>query len=134
MIDISEVSWLAIVVSAVFGMGLGGLWYSPVLFGNAWMRAVGKTHDELGSPGPAVAVSMFCCVVTAIALELLVTAVGLNTWISGLSVGLLIGLGVVAMTMLSDSIFSGWGWPLYFIQTSYRVIIIVVMGVICGAL
>jgi len=48
------------------------------------------------------------------------------------ALGALLGLGVVAMTMLSDSLFSGWGWKLYFIQMSYRATYLVLMGAICG--
>jgi hypothetical protein len=45
----------------------------------------------------------------------------------------LLGLGIVAMTMLSDALFSGWGTRLYLIQVSYRALYLVVMGAICGA-
>ena len=30
-------------------MGLGALWYSPVLFGKQWMQRVGKPPETLGS-------------------------------------------------------------------------------------
>ena len=43
-----------------------------------------------------------------------------------------LGFGVVAMTMLSDSLFSGWGWRLYGIQVGYRATYLVLMGAICG--
>jgi hypothetical protein len=41
-------------------------------------------------------------------------------------------VGIVGMTMLSDSLFSGWGWPLYLIQVGYRATYLVLMGAICG--
>ena len=36
-----EVNWIAIVAAAILSFLLGGLWYSPVLFGKAWQREVG---------------------------------------------------------------------------------------------
>ena len=36
------------------------------------------------------------------------------------------------MTMLSDSLFSGWGWKLYGIQTSYRALYLVLIGAVHG--
>jgi len=34
-------------VAALIPMVIGFVWYSPKLFGNAWMRMVGKTEEEL---------------------------------------------------------------------------------------
>ena len=59
-------------------------------------------------------------------------ATGASTALAGAAIGLILGLGVVAMTMLSDSLFSGWGWRLYLIQVGYRAGYLVLMGAICG--
>lgn len=37
-------------VSIVVGM----LWYSPILFGDLWLRLIGKRADEIGGAGPAM--------------------------------------------------------------------------------
>jgi hypothetical protein len=42
-----EVNWIAIVLAAVACFVLGGLWYSPVLFGKAWQREAGLTDEQL---------------------------------------------------------------------------------------
>lgn len=34
----SSLNWLAIITAAVSAFILGGIWYSPGFFGNAWMR------------------------------------------------------------------------------------------------
>src|SRR5215472_2905353 len=34
----SPINWLAVVAAAISTFVLGGLWYSPVLFGRAWMK------------------------------------------------------------------------------------------------
>ena len=66
-------------------------------------------------------------------VEFLVAATGSASLLAGAGVGLVLGVGIVAMTMLSDSLFSGWGWPLYFIQVGYRATYLVLMGAVCGA-
>ncbi len=48
-----EVNWIAIVVAAVGSFVLGGLWYSPVLFGKAWQREAGLTDEKLRSANMA---------------------------------------------------------------------------------
>lgn len=42
-----ELNWVAVVVAALASFLLGGLWYSPVLFGKAWQREAGLTDEQL---------------------------------------------------------------------------------------
>lgn len=130
---IENMNLMAILAAAIAGMVIGMIWYSPAVLGNAWIKALDKTRDQLGPPAPAMIGSMISTLVTAFALEFLVIVAGADNFLAGAGLGLVIGLGVVAMTMLSDSLFSGWSWPLYFIQTGYRILAIIVMGAICGA-
>ena len=44
-----EINWIAVVVAAVASFLLGGLWYSPAMFGKAWQRAAGLTDEQLKS-------------------------------------------------------------------------------------
>ena len=47
------VSPFAVLVAAASSFVLGGLWYSPVLFGKAWMRETGLSEEKLGEASPA---------------------------------------------------------------------------------
>ena len=42
-----EVNWLAVLIAALGSFLLGGLWYSPALFGKAWQREIGLTDEQL---------------------------------------------------------------------------------------
>ena len=42
----TEVHWLAILVAAVSGFLVGGLWYGPI-FGKAWQAARGLSDDAM---------------------------------------------------------------------------------------
>ena len=44
-----QINVWAVLAAGVASMVLGGLWYSPVLFGNAWMRASGITEERARS-------------------------------------------------------------------------------------
>jgi Protein of unknown function (DUF1761) len=48
-----EVNVWAVLAAGVASMVLGGLWYSPLLFGNAWMRASGMTEERARSANMA---------------------------------------------------------------------------------
>lgn len=41
-----QVNYLAVLAAAVSAFLLGGLWYSPVLFGKTWMRLSGITEER----------------------------------------------------------------------------------------
>jgi len=133
MPDLATLTGPAILLGAIVGGGLGALWYSPVLFGDAWMAELGKTAEELTPSGAAMGGSIFSCLVAATAVEWLATAIDADTALAGASLGLLLGLGIVAMTMLSDALFSGWTARLYAIQLGYRAAYLVLMGAISGA-
>lgn len=40
-----EMNWLAVAVAALVPMAIGALWYSPLLFEKAWMKASGVTRE-----------------------------------------------------------------------------------------
>lgn len=42
-----EVNWLAVFAAAISAFLLGGLWYSPALFGKAWQRSAGLSDEQL---------------------------------------------------------------------------------------
>jgi len=41
------INWLAVLVSGISAIVLGGIWYSPALFGTAWMSENKMTVDDL---------------------------------------------------------------------------------------
>lgn len=126
---LAELNWIAIIVATVASFVIGFLWYGPV-FGKAWLAALGKTEDEIQpSPTPFI-ISIVTALVTCITMALLVHWMGCDTWTEGVGLGLLMGIGFIAASMVSDGAFCGWSWNLVIIQSGYRVFYSVVMAVI----
>ena len=48
MVSFAAVNWLAVLLGTLLSMALGALWYGP-LFGQLWLKLIGKTEDELES-------------------------------------------------------------------------------------
>lgn len=48
-----EINFWAVLAAGASSMILGGLWYSPALFANAWMRASGMTEEKARSANMA---------------------------------------------------------------------------------
>lgn len=125
-----DINFVGVIVAAISGMALGALWYSPVLFGNAWMEAVGLTEENPGSATTPMIGSMVASVVTAFALAWIISMTGVSEISGAVLLGLITGGGLVFTAMLSDNLFCGWGFKLLWIQTGYRVLTIVIMCVV----
>jgi hypothetical protein len=48
-----NVNFWAVLAAGLSSMLLGALWYSPILFGNAWMKASGITEEKARSANMA---------------------------------------------------------------------------------
>ncbi|MFQ5533318.1 MAG: DUF1761 domain-containing protein [Sphingomonadales bacterium] len=128
-----ELNYLAIVVSAVAGMVIGGLWYSPLLFGKAWMKLVEMPKEGFGDPKKAYVISTLLSLVQATAIAVAIHWAGATTLAAGAHVGLVVGLGFVATTMGMGALFSGTPFKLYLINAGQPVVTYIAMGVIIAA-
>ncbi len=55
----ADVNIIAVIISSVLAFILGALWYTPVLFGNMWMKLVGiKPEDQNKEGSKAFAIAM----------------------------------------------------------------------------
>lgn len=129
---ISHVNYLAVLVATVASFVLGGWWYSMSGFGRAWMAALGKTRDELGSPKLAMTLTFFSTFLAAVILAILINALGDPSLYRGARLGFVLGVGIVATSLFSDSLFSGTPFELFIIQAGYRVLLLTLMGGIIG--
>jgi hypothetical protein len=133
MIAFPHLNYLAIIVATLVGFALGGLWYSPAMFARPWVAAIGKTREELGSPARAMGIAIITSFITALALALMLTKVTPVTWMSGLKVGLLAGVGIYTVTAWSDSKFTGANPTVVWIGVGYRTVMMVLMSLILAA-
>ncbi len=57
-----HLNWLAVIAAALATFLIGGLWYSPALFGRAWMSANNLTQEDLkGSMAKIFGLSFRIC-------------------------------------------------------------------------
>ncbi len=133
LVDPASLNGWAILAAVGAAYALGALWYAPPVLGDAWLKALGKRREELGSPARALAVQFLLTLLTATVLALLVVRFGAITWAEGAAIGLIVGVGLVATAAASDHLFCGWSLRLFSIQTAYKLVSLGVMGAILGA-
>src|SRR5262245_31234761 len=115
------INWWAVLASGVVQMALGGLWYSPVMFGKSWITLMGFTPEKIQAArkkGMAVTYgAMFAgSLVSATALALIVSGLRARQGVQGFVIGLIAGLGFVAPAFLGQIFFEGRPRKLYFIN------------------
>lgn len=132
--DYSSINYFAVLAAAVSTFVLGALWYSPMLFGKAWMRANNFTESEVQTFSKArmFGWSIVFSLVMAINLAMFLGGPGTNaTW--GMTAGALTGFGWVAMAVAIIAVFENRSWAYIAINGGYMTIAFTIMGLIIGA-
>lgn len=130
--SMSTLNVWAVLVAAIVAFLLGGLWFSPAVFGTAWKKANGFGPGE---PPKAGATNM----VIAFLLTLVMSAnlaMFLNdpktTLAWGATAGFLAGFGWVTMGIGIASIFERRPFTYVLVTGGYLTVALVVMGAILG--
>ena len=132
--DFSTINYFAVLAAALSTFVLGGLWYSPLLFGKAWMRANNFTDEAVQTFSKArmFGWSIIFSLVMAANLAMFLAGPNTNaTW--GMTAGALAGLGWVAMAAAVIGVFENRSWAYIAINGGYMTIAFVIMGLIIGA-
>jgi len=123
----------AILTAALSAFLIGGLWYSPLLFGRVWKKA---NHFEGSdrSPGSAktFAISFVLTLVMAFNLAMFLNDAK-TTAVWGATAGLLAGFGWVSMGIGIISLFERRPWTYVMVNGGYLTSALVMMGAILGA-
>ena len=132
--DFSQINYLAVLVAALSTFILGGLWYSPMLFGKVWMRANNFTDADLQSFSKARMFGWSFVFALVMALNLAMFLADPKTdVIWGMTAGALAGLGWVAMAVAIIGLFENRSWKHILINGGYMTVAFTLMGAILGA-
>jgi len=126
-----------ILVAALVAFLIGALWYSPVLFAKAWVRANGYTPERLAAmqanAGRAYAGSFVAFVVMASVLGLLLHHLGADSTADGAAWGFHAWLGFALPIGFTANLYSDKPAAAFLIDAGYQLVYMTVMGAILGA-
>ncbi len=137
-----EVTLIAVLVAGFVSMAVGFLWYSPMLFGKPWMKLMGITKESMKEAqkemGKMYALSFVATLVTAYVLFHVMTFsenfYDYTSLQTGLTTAFWVWLGFVAPVQMTDVLFGGKKWNLFFINAGYQLASLLAMGVAMGLL
>ncbi|MBM2815978.1 MAG: hypothetical protein HW421_2740 [Ignavibacteria bacterium] len=133
--NFSTINWLAVIVATISSFAIGGLWYSPVLFGNIWMKEVKMDKDAKVSKGTMFKIFGLTFVFSfIIAVNLAMFLNDPKTTASwGAAAGFLAGFGWATMSIFILTLFENRSWKYRLIHAGYTTVTYVLMGLIIGA-
>jgi hypothetical protein len=127
-------NYVALLVAAVTRFVIGGVWYSPAMFGPAWHKLLGLSPDTTRPlAARACAIDFAAGLVSAIALVALDAAMGAHTAAAGVSAALVVWFGFVAATSFAQATYEQRPLRLYGINAGFQLIAFITMGAILGA-
>jgi hypothetical protein len=123
----------AVLVAALSTFLIGGLWYSPAVFGKAWMRENNLTEEELKKTNSAkiFIVAFILAIIAAINLAMFMGPEDKPEM--GALWGFLAGFGWVATFVGTHYLFERKSFKLFLINAGYSVVALTLMGVIIAA-
>jgi hypothetical protein len=128
-----HINHLAVIAAALSAFGIGGLWYSPLLFHRAWMNANGLTEKDLNK-GTARVFGLSFLFSIIMSYNLAAFLAGPDTTVRwGAIAGGLAGIGWVALSIGVLALFERRSWKYILINGGYFAVSFVVMGTILGA-
>jgi hypothetical protein len=128
-----DVNLLAVFLAALSSFLLGGLWYSPALFGVAWNVAEGRDPSKKGRHpalvfGLSFVLALVAAYVTAVWLG---RGVALGTAVQSTAIA---GVGLVAAFYGINYLFAGRALKLWLIDAGYHVVQLVLYGLVIALL
>ena len=128
-----HINWLAVFAAAVSTFALGGLWYSPALFGRAWMSVNNLSNADLAKSNMAKIFGLSFVFAFFMAANLAAfLAEPKTTAIWGATAGFLAGFGWVTLGIATIALFERRPAKYVLINGGYMTVSFVLMGLIIG--
>jgi hypothetical protein len=126
-----DVNWLAVLAAAISAFLLGGLWYSPALFGRAWQRGTGLTDEQLkgGNPGKIYGGAFVLSLVAAATFAMFLGKLPVGT---ATAYGFCAGLTWVAASFGINYLFERKSFGLFLVNGGYHTLQFTLYGLIIG--
>lgn len=129
-----ELNYLAIILAALSTFLLGGLWYSPAVFGKAWMKENGFTEESMKGANMAKIFGLAFVLALISSINLAMFMGPEKDVTMGAAYGFAAGFGWVATFVGTHYLFERKSFKLFLINAGYSIVALTVMGVIIVAM
>lgn len=127
-----------VLIAALAAFAVGGAWYSPALFANAWMSGHGYSPEKIvamrasNPPARTMAITLGCLLIMSSALELLMGWLRIVGIKPGVGFAVLIWFGFVGTVIMISNVFSDKPIRVFLIDSGYQLVALAIMGGVIG--
>jgi hypothetical protein len=130
-----RIKYPAVIVATLVHFILGGLWYSPLLFGNKFLQIIGWTPQQLEqmqAEGPAkeLIIAFVTSLILVYVLAHFVQYTKASNALAGIQTAFWLWLGFIATTNIATVLFEQRPLGLYLINVGYQLVACVLAGAI----
>ena len=127
---LKQINYLAVLVCTAIPMALGALWFSPVLFGNVWMKGTGLKEEDIskGDSTRGMIVGAINSFIGAVVLASFIIMTNTSTFGRGMHIGALVAIGFVATVSLTNSMFEKKSLKVWRINAGYHTVYFIING------
>lgn len=123
-----EINIWATIVAAISSFMLGGLWYSPVLFGKKWIKEAEFDETKAGHPAKVFGLSFIFALIAAFGFAFLLGPE--PNMMTAIHFAILIGVMFVMPSFAINYQFSNKSFTLLFIDSGYHICKFLIFAVI----
>jgi hypothetical protein len=133
-----KINYAAVAVSALLYWMLGGLWYSPLLFGGKFVEIMGWSPEQVvriqtEGAGAQLALAFIGSLAASCVLAHIVRYTNAETAANGAKTGLWLWLGFIVTTNLNTVFFEFRPLGLFLINIGYHLVAFLAMGALLAA-
>lgn len=130
-----KINYPAVIVATLVHYILGGLWYSPLLFGNKFIQLINWSPEQLQqieseSHAKELAIAFVMSLILVYILAHFVQYTKATSVLGGIQTAFWLWLGFVVSTQVATVIFEGRSFGLFLINVSYQLVGCALAGVI----
>ena len=124
---ISQINWLAVLVTWVLHVVLSLVWYQPFFFGKAWVKLSGKEMKPAVRWMPAGLIAHF---VAIFGLAVIIILAKATTALEGILYGLLVAICFIGAMLGGELIWEKIPFKLFLIRLGDQILTLCLAGVI----
>ena len=130
-----KIKYPAVIVATIVHFILGGLWYSPLLFGNKFLQLINWSPQQIQqmeseSHAKELAIAFVMSLILVYILAHFVQYTKATTAMGGIQTAFWLWLGFVVTTHVPTVIFEGRSFGLFLINVAYQFVGCALAGVI----
>lgn len=114
----------AVLVGTLINMIVGALWYSPILFGNMWMKLVGLKKEDISkeNANKAMMISLIPSFLLIFFLHLILSLANANSILDAVIIGSSVSFGIIGMYQYNQSLYEDKPFSLVLIHVGYYIV------------